>query len=146
MERLIRDNISNLRVYLKGLPDTMPIAKGDAATSALLFFSIDDEWAKEEGEEATVNRALECALFDFGPLNDQGIFKITTRGGGLDKLPDVLEFWLEKLPNSLLLQNWLQNAVDSAFDAACLGDVDKEPVSEVSVHFTNGAEIYVLAL
>jgi len=37
----------------------MPIAKGDAATSALLFFAIDDEWAREEGKEAAVNRALE---------------------------------------------------------------------------------------
>ena len=42
MERLIRDNISNLRIYLKDLLDTMPIAKGDAATSALLFFAIDE--------------------------------------------------------------------------------------------------------
>jgi len=38
----------------------MPIAKGDAATSALLFFAIDDEWAREEGKEAAVNRALEA--------------------------------------------------------------------------------------
>ena len=42
MERLIRDNISHLRIYLINLLDTMPIAKGDTATSALLFFPIDE--------------------------------------------------------------------------------------------------------
>jgi len=93
MDRLIRDNISNLRIYLKDLLDTMPIAKGDAATSALLSFAID---------ESCCEPSLECAFFDLkiwaiamhGRNESSKFFKTTS---------DILN----RLPHSSPAYGWL---------------------------------------
>lgn len=107
-------DIALLSLYLKNLPDSLPVSTPDSNINQLLHFSLDEEWVEEIGEEHTVNRSLEVALKNFGPRNDEGVFRITERGPGLEALPGVLQHWLGKYPNALLLQRWLQDSIASA--------------------------------
>lgn len=107
-------DIALLSLYLKNLPDSLPFSAPDSNVNQLLHFSLDEEWVEDIGEEHTVNRSLEVALKNFGPRNDEGVFKITERGPGLEALPGVLQRWLGKYPDALLLQRWLQDSIASA--------------------------------
>lgn len=118
-----------LRLYLENLPQALPLPKPDtveAKVNRLLGFSLDEEWVEDIGEEGAVNRELEAALFGFGPRGDDGTFKITVRGAGIEALADVLEYWLKRYPESECLKRWLKNASDSAEKCILLHN---EPVS-----------------
>ncbi|KAG6846548.1 hypothetical protein H0H93_013281, partial [Arthromyces matolae] len=106
-----------LRLYLKALPASLEEVSPtdvDANVNRLLNFVLDDEWVQDVGEEGAVNRAIEAALHKFLPRNDAGIFFISQRGKGVEALADVLEIWLTKIPNSMLLQNWLRSSIESS--------------------------------
>jgi hypothetical protein len=81
-----------------------------------LSFSLDPGWVQSIGEEATVNRELEGVFWEFmgGRHNDDGTFKIPTRGPAIEKLADILEYWLEKYPATFRLQKWIRDATASA--------------------------------
>jgi hypothetical protein len=78
------------------------------------MFSIDEEWVQDVGEEGAVNREIEVALQQFLPRNDAGIFYIIQRGKGIEELATVLEYWVMKLPESIILQSWLKSSINSA--------------------------------
>ncbi|KAJ7780625.1 ribonuclease H-like domain-containing protein [Mycena maculata] len=108
------DKIKLLRLYLQSLPHALPQEGPLDPINKLLAFDFDAEWLASIGEEASVNRNIENALWGFGTRNSDGIFKITARGPALESLADVLEHWLAKYPSSESLNRWLQNATDSA--------------------------------
>ena len=120
MDEETAEKIHATRFYLGSLPNTLPITGRESSINALLSFSLNPEWVEDVGEEGAVNQALEAALFQFLPRNDAGIFKITTRGPAISALANVLETWIKKYPASMILQKWLQNALDSA--KACFAE------------------------
>jgi hypothetical protein len=126
MDELV-EKVMAARCYLTYLPDMLPAASPESSVNSLLTFSLSPEWVEDVGEEGAVNQALEAALFNFLPRNDAGIFKISTRGPAISALPDILETWIRKYPTSAILQNWLQNTLDSA--KACFADYNV-PVSK----------------
>ncbi|KJA16151.1 hypothetical protein HYPSUDRAFT_71581 [Hypholoma sublateritium FD-334 SS-4] len=130
-----------LKACLEALPDSLPIADESFPVSQLLHFSLDPDWVQDIGEEMAINRQLEAALNEYLPRNDAGIFFIKHRGPALVALADVLGFWLEKYPKSVILQLWLKNAADSAHkcitqpsksNAGC-SDVGKKTATKVLV-------------
>jgi hypothetical protein len=110
------EEIKVLRLYMKSLPEVLPYEQPEHKINNLLSFSLDPEWLGSIGEEATVNRELEGAFWEFtgGRRNEDGTFKIPTRGPAIEKLADILEFWLEKYPTSFHLQKWVKDATASA--------------------------------
>jgi hypothetical protein len=108
--------IKTLRLYMKSLPEALPYEQPEHKINNLLSFTLDREWVQSIGEEATVNRELESAFWEFtgGRRNDDGTFKIPTRGPVVEKLADILEYWLEKYPTALGLQKWIKDATASA--------------------------------
>lgn len=105
--------IALLKTYLCKLPDALPVLPPDASAQRLLYFDIDPAWVADVGEAGAVNRALEGALHDYLPRNNQGLFFLKHRGPAIEKLADVFEIWLEKHPDDIILLNWLDSAVDS---------------------------------
>ena len=59
-------------IYLKALPETLPISGPLSKLNKLQNFVLDDDWVKEETEGA-VNRKIEAALGGFLPRNNDGI-------------------------------------------------------------------------
>ncbi|KAJ7198848.1 hypothetical protein GGX14DRAFT_573290 [Mycena pura] len=108
------DKINLLRLYLRSLPDTLPLEQPSDTINKLLGFAPDSEWTESIGEEGSVNRSIEGAIWGFGTRDGDGIFNITTRGPAIQALADVLKYWLDKYPTSALLNQWLKNATDSA--------------------------------
>ncbi|KAG6874765.1 hypothetical protein C0992_006641, partial [Termitomyces sp. T32_za158] len=109
--------IRQLKSYLRALPPDLELVNPkdtEAKVNRLLDFGLDEEWIQDVGEEGAVNREIEVALQKFLPRNDSGIFFITQRGKGVEALADVLEYWVDKLPDSIVLQSWLQSSIDSA--------------------------------
>ena len=104
MDIAAQAKVKLLKHYLANLPHSLPPLTDHSSLNQLLFFSPDQEWVLDVGEECAVNRSLEVALQDFGPRNDSGIFKIMAQGPALIALPDVLAHWLEKYPQSFMLQ------------------------------------------
>ena len=88
MDLATKAQIQLLKHFISALPECLPLLSDSSSVSQLLYFSLDQEWVLDIGEEYAVNRALEVALKDFGPRNDSGIFKITGRGAALAALPD----------------------------------------------------------
>ncbi|KAF8993373.1 hypothetical protein BDQ17DRAFT_1252987, partial [Cyathus striatus] len=101
------------RTYLKALPLSLPVVDEACSVIRLLSFSIDTEWAKEEGEEAAVNRELEIAFKDYLPRNNDGIFYIKHHGPAIEAFADVLECYLSKFQDNVILKKWLENSVKS---------------------------------
>jgi hypothetical protein len=116
MDLTTKAQVQLLKHYFSALPTSLPPLADSSSLNQLLYFSPDQEWVLDVGEECAVNRTLEVALKDFGPRNDNGIFKITGQGAALAALPDVLAYWLEKYPQSFFLKKWLQDAKASALD------------------------------
>jgi len=116
MDLATKTQVHLLRHFLSALPESLPPLSDGSSLNQLLFFSSDQEWVLEIGEEGAINRGLEIALQDFGPRNEDGIFKIIGKGAALAALPDVLAHWLDKYPQSFYLQKWLQDAKSSAVE------------------------------
>ncbi|KAJ7693777.1 hypothetical protein B0H14DRAFT_3530969 [Mycena olivaceomarginata] len=94
--------------------DALPREDPSDPINKLLAFELDSEWTTSIGEEGSVNRSIENAIWGFGTRDSDSIFKITTRGPALEALADVLQYWLDKYPTSEALNRWLKNATDSA--------------------------------
>ncbi|KAJ7513225.1 ribonuclease H-like domain-containing protein [Mycena galericulata] len=108
------DKTRLLKLYMNNLPYELPYAATGSRINKLLDFSLDPAWVSEIGEAMTVNREIEAAMFDFGARNDEGIFNITSRGPGIESLADILQEWLEKYPDALILKKWVDDATASA--------------------------------
>lgn len=111
-----KDEIKLLRLYMNSLPEALPYEQPQDKINNLLSFSLDPGWVEDTGEEATVNRELESAFWEFtgGRRNEDGTFKIPTRGPAIEKLADILEYWLKKYPDAFQLQKWVKDATASA--------------------------------
>ena len=99
MDNPTKTKVRLLKHYLSLLPNSIPPLDDSSSLHQLLFFSPDQEWVLDIGEECAINRALEVALQDFGPRNDSGIFKITGKGAALAALPEVLAIGSRSIPN-----------------------------------------------
>ncbi|KAJ7930829.1 hypothetical protein B0H13DRAFT_2651749 [Mycena leptocephala] len=106
--------IKILRLYMKSLPEALPYEQPEHKINNLLSFSLDRD-----------------AFWEFrgGRRNDR-TFKIPTRGPAIEKLADILEYWLEKYPTALGLQKWIKDATASA-SAVILAHKQLLPISEV---------------
>ncbi|KAJ7939152.1 hypothetical protein B0H13DRAFT_1850886 [Mycena leptocephala] len=82
-----------LRLYMNLLPDALPYEQPQDKINNLLSFSLDPDWVESTSEEATGNRELESAFWEFtgGQHNEDGTFKIPTCGPAIEKLADILE-------------------------------------------------------
>ncbi|KAJ7933219.1 hypothetical protein B0H13DRAFT_2262883 [Mycena leptocephala] len=111
------EEIKVLRLYMKSLPEVLPYEQPEHKINNLLSFPLDPEWLGSIGEEATVNPELEGAFWEFtgGRRNEDGTLKIPTRGPAIEKLADIVEFWLEKYPTAFHLQKWVKR------DGICFG-------------------------
>ena len=97
--------ISQLRIYLKHLPENLPTSDtlGSERYARLLNFTPDEDWLKDVGEEGAVNQELELAL---GRRDDNNTFPIQERGHcieGIEGLANIVEKYLAIYPNSVLL-------------------------------------------
>ncbi|KAF9000851.1 hypothetical protein BDQ17DRAFT_1327507 [Cyathus striatus] len=111
-------DISTLKAYINALPASMPLPEDGASVLWFLYFSLDDEWIEDAGEEAAINCALEVAFKDYLPQNDKGIFYITHCGPALSAFAEKLEQFISRFPDNLTLKKWLVDGVNSV--AACL--------------------------
>jgi hypothetical protein len=68
-------DISLLRLYMENLPQELPFAELGDEINRLSDFCLDADWVESIGEEMTVNREIEAAIFEFGPRNDEGVFE-----------------------------------------------------------------------
>ncbi|KAK6987977.1 ribonuclease H-like domain-containing protein [Favolaschia claudopus] len=111
-----KNNLELLRLYLSQLPPDLPLEQPADQVNKLLHFSPDSEWVASTGEEAAVNRELETAFWQYtnGRRAEDGSFPIPSRGAAIESLPTILEFWLERYPQSHGLQRWLSGALLSA--------------------------------
>ena len=106
-----------LKMYLKALPESLPISGPFSKINRLREFELDQEWVNDVGIEGAVNREIEAALGDFLPRNNDGIFYIKERGPAIEALADVLERYHGPgcaLSGSPILKLWLDNAIESA--------------------------------
>ena len=62
-------------IYLKGLPETLPISSPLSKLNKLQNFVLNDDWVKDVGIEGAVNlnREIEAALGGFLPRNNDVI-------------------------------------------------------------------------
>ena len=60
-------------IYLKALPETLPISGPLSKLNKLQNFVLDDDWVKDVGIEGAVNREIEAAPGDFLPRNNDGV-------------------------------------------------------------------------
>ncbi|KAJ6563471.1 hypothetical protein B0H10DRAFT_1966110 [Mycena sp. CBHHK59/15] len=100
------------RQFCLGLPSLRPRnqVRETVFGEQELLHEIDSDWAADIGEEMVINRRIEVAMYGFGPRNDEGIFKIPTRGPGIEAFADVLNVWLLKYRTAEHLIRWLNNA------------------------------------
>ncbi|KAF6756529.1 ribonuclease H-like domain-containing protein [Ephemerocybe angulata] len=109
--------LAHLKCYLRDLPKAYPEVPADAPAQGLLYFTYDPEWAKDIGILGAVNRSLECALTEYLPRNDKGIFFVKHRGPAMEALATVLEYWLKDYPDDVILLKWLTDSLNSAKSA-----------------------------
>ncbi|KAL0060384.1 hypothetical protein AAF712_012835 [Marasmius tenuissimus] len=105
-------DLHKLRILMKNLPEALPLhSQDDTYHPALFNWSIDDGWAQDVGKDGAINRALEAAI---GPRKSGGIFPILERGPAMENLAKILDTYSKELPDSFLINNWIQNAIASA--------------------------------
>ncbi|KAG1845914.1 hypothetical protein DFJ58DRAFT_706024 [Suillus subalutaceus] len=109
----IHNKLSLLALYLKNLPDTIPLVHASATQYGFDFYAADDEDILDMGEIGALNRAFEIRLGqrNNGPI----IFK--ERGVGLEGVVDVLKSYFEKHEHSnevALLHKWLDDLITAA--------------------------------
>ena len=134
-----------LKIYLKALPETLPVSGPTSKLSRLLDFAPDEDWVNDVGLEGAVNREIEAALGDFLPRNNDGIFYIKERGPAIEALADVLEHYHGSgctLSKSHILGLWLDNAIASA--GKCILTHGKK-VSTINPHKINCGQLTVSA-
>ncbi|KAG2029559.1 hypothetical protein BDR03DRAFT_1096255 [Suillus americanus] len=107
------DKLNLLALYLKNLPDHIPLVPASATAYGFDFYVADDEDVSEMGEIGALNREFEIRLGqrNNGPI----IFK--ERGAGLEGVVDVLNSYLEKHKHSnevVLLHKWLDDPITAA--------------------------------
>ena len=112
-----------LRLYLHKLPSSLPYRDINGAERDFTHFAVDeeDDFVKEEGVDAAVNRQLERMLgLRIGP---SGTFTLKERGPGIEALADVLENFCERFPEDVRLAKWVNDATRAAENAFKLAKV-----------------------
>ncbi|KAI0715736.1 hypothetical protein C8Q72DRAFT_903984, partial [Fomitopsis betulina] len=112
-----------LRLYLHKLPSSLPYQDINGAERDFTCFAVDeeDDFVKEEGVDAAVNRQLEHMLgLRIGP---SGTFTLKECGPGIEALADVLENFCERFPEDVRLTKWVDDATRAAENAFKLAKV-----------------------
>jgi len=65
MDLTTKAKIQVVKHYINALPKSLPVSNPSSSLNQLLYFSLDQEWVLEIGEEHAVNRSLEIAMQDF---------------------------------------------------------------------------------
>ncbi|EPQ49960.1 hypothetical protein GLOTRDRAFT_134403 [Gloeophyllum trabeum ATCC 11539] len=98
-------DIELLRLYLQDLPNELPLRSAQDSSYGFHAFGLDEEWLKEEGQEAAANRQLEVQWGT--PRTTVAVLR--ERGPGIEAIADVLDQHLGMLPDS----KWLDDVLDS---------------------------------
>ncbi|KAF8451152.1 hypothetical protein L210DRAFT_3640229 [Boletus edulis BED1] len=101
---------ANLQLYLSHLPDSLHLPEPIQATYPFDLFEISPEDLEDYGETGAVNRELEIA---FGSRHN-GPIVFVERGPVLVQVVDILRTYLQKDPNSAVLQKWVDDLTTSA--------------------------------
>lgn len=106
-----KTDLEQLRLYLQKLPNVLPVPT--TPKYDLRGFAPDPEWVGDIGEEGAVNRELEVIFGSrfHGPLT------LDERGPGIEAMSDVLERYLQKYPESVLLGKWVADTTLAAVNA-----------------------------
>ena len=105
---VVSDNMQTLCLYLKGLPTSLPVPQD--SRYKFLAFAPDPDWVADIGIEGAVNRQLEIIMGS----RAKGPLTFSERGCETEALAEVLERYLGEIPNSIILQKWLSDAIDGA--------------------------------
>ena len=106
MQLHTKDQLAELRLCLRVLPKDIPIPSPQQLKYNFSNFSPDAEWTVDIGEVAAVNRELEVR---FGSR-----VKLVERGPETEAIVDVLEKWTQKYPYDIILQKWVDDALEAA--------------------------------
>jgi hypothetical protein len=104
------EKVQTLRLYLTSLPQSLPLSSKATPKNDFRNFSPDADWIEDIGEEGAVNRELEIRLGS----RSMGPVTLSEHGPGLTALADVLEKYLVKYPESVILEKWLVDMIRSA--------------------------------
>lgn len=104
--------LKDLAFRLQILPSQLPLPAAEDNINQLLHFTPCPELLNDEGPEAAANRSLEVAL---GPRNSSGAFDLPFRGPAVEALAKVLKLQLQSLPNSVLLNKWLDDSLTTSY-------------------------------
>jgi hypothetical protein len=118
----LKTDLAQLRLYLNNLAGSIPCPAPGCSQYHFETFAPDPEWVTDIGEEGAVNRELEVRLGS----RAAGPVVLKERGPGITALPDTLERYLTKYPDSVLLRKWLEDLLVSAKASY---KPQKEPVS-----------------
>jgi hypothetical protein len=107
------NKLNLLALYLKNLPDDIPLVHSSATAYGFDYYVANDEDILDMGEIGALNRQFKIQLGqrNNGPI----IFK--ERGAGLEGVVDVLKSYLEEHKHSnevVLLEKWLDDLITAA--------------------------------
>lgn len=104
------EGINVLDQYLHALPGKLPLNPPSSNYS----FALDEEWAKDEGVYAALNRALEISFQTHNLGTDK--LKFTEHGKRLDQLIILLIVVAREMDggHDFLLEHWINRLTDAA--------------------------------
>jgi hypothetical protein len=106
--------IQLLKTYLSLLPhDLLEHDLEHSAFKGFAILSLDPDMVNDEGEECTVNKAIENALWGI-PRHKDGAFDIREWGPAVENIASVLDRWTTKYPALVILDNWVNKTLQSA--------------------------------
>ncbi|KAI0054381.1 hypothetical protein BV25DRAFT_1806052 [Artomyces pyxidatus] len=122
--------LSDLRIYLTNLPDTLllPPIPSNYNFGA---FAVRPEDVNDMGLEGAVNRQLEVK---FGTRSN-GLITFTERGPDLVAVVDVLEKYLVECPEPIILEKWLEDLMAAAKATYLTANI---PFPDISTYTTGG--------
>ncbi|KAF9497337.1 hypothetical protein BDN71DRAFT_1429524 [Pleurotus eryngii] len=104
--------LKDLAFHLQILPLQLPLPAAKDNINQLLHFMPCLELLNDKRPEAAANHSLEVAL---GLRNDSGVFNLPFQGPAVEALAKVLKLQLQSLPNSVLLNKWLDDSLMTSY-------------------------------
>ena len=106
MAELFRDQLNDLRLLLRHIPDTIPLPLPSEIVYPFVGYTIDEYWFdKIESEEGVVNRDLELAFADRVAQNDtERLISFHKCEPSLEAVVDVIEKYCKRVFGSVQWQ------------------------------------------